>query len=100
MTLFFFFIRHTNQTLADEVGIDVTRHVVNNLVGAQPKYLGVRMEGADLAMLEATTYVYANYLNRTTGLAKLNPEDERRLKEKMAEHARSDDPSGRLNSSS
>ena len=30
-------------------------------------------------------------------LAKLNPEDERRLKEKMAEHARSDDPSGRLN---
>ena len=53
MTLFFFFIRHTNQTLADEVGIDVTRHVVNNLVGAQPKYLGVRMEGADLAMLDA-----------------------------------------------
>ena len=53
LTLFFFFIRHTNQTLADEVGIDVTRHVVNNLVGAQPKYLGVRMEGADLAMLDA-----------------------------------------------
>ena len=43
----------TNQTLADEVGIDVTRHVVNNLVGAQPKFLGVRMEGADLAMLDA-----------------------------------------------
>ena len=30
-------------------------------------------------------------------MAKLNPEDERRLKEKMAGHARSDDPSGRLN---
>jgi len=40
-------------TLADEVGIDVTRHVVSNLMGEQPKFLGVRMEGADLSMLDA-----------------------------------------------
>ena len=38
-------------TLADEVGIDVAAKVVKNLEGATPKFLGVRMEGGDLAML-------------------------------------------------
>jgi len=36
-------------TLADEVGIDVTTHVVHNLT----EDLGVRMEGADLSFLDA-----------------------------------------------
>jgi enoyl-CoA hydratase/long-chain 3-hydroxyacyl-CoA dehydrogenase len=39
-------------TLADEVGIDVCSKVVKNVIGDQPKFLGVRMEGADLAMVQ------------------------------------------------
>jgi enoyl-CoA hydratase/long-chain 3-hydroxyacyl-CoA dehydrogenase len=52
-------------SLADEVGIDVARHVVNNLIGEQPKYLGVRMEGCDLKMLDK--FVEAGLLGRKTG---------------------------------
>lgn len=52
-------------TLADEVGIDVANHTVHNLIGEQPKYLGVRMEGADLGMLEA--FVKAGILGRKAG---------------------------------
>lgn len=53
-------------TLCDEVGIDVSRHVVHNLVGDPQKgYLGVRMEGADLRMLDK--FVEAGLLGRKTG---------------------------------
>jgi len=53
-------------TLCDEVGIDVSRHVVNNLVGDPAKgYLGVRMEGADLRMLDK--FVENGLLGRKTG---------------------------------
>jgi len=53
-------------TLADEVGIDVARHVVNNLIGDPAKgYLGVRMDGADLSALEA--FVKAGFLGRKSG---------------------------------
>jgi enoyl-CoA hydratase/long-chain 3-hydroxyacyl-CoA dehydrogenase len=38
-------------TLSDEVGHDVTQKVVKNLIGPNPKYLGVRMEGANLEIL-------------------------------------------------
>jgi 3-hydroxyacyl-CoA dehydrogenase len=39
-------------SLVDEVGIDVAKHVVANLCGAQPKFLGVRMDGANLEMID------------------------------------------------
>lgn len=52
-------------TLADEVGLDVTRHVVGNLQGEQPRYLGVRMEGADLKMLDR--FVEAGLHGRKAG---------------------------------
>ncbi|EOD31453.1 putative hydroxyacyl-coenzyme A dehydrogenase/3-ketoacyl-coenzyme A thiolase/enoyl-coenzyme A hydratase alpha subunit [Emiliania huxleyi CCMP1516] len=53
-------------TLCDEVGIDVSRHVVNNLIGDQAKgYLGVRMEGADLRMLDR--FVEEGLLGRKAG---------------------------------
>ena len=51
-------------TLADEVGIDVANHVVGNLVGEQPKFLGVRMEGADMGML--SDFVSSGLLGRKT----------------------------------
>merc|ERR1719240_377657 len=52
-------------SLLDEVGIDVTTKVVNNLIGEQPRYLGVRMEGADLSMMSA--FVEAGLLGKKTG---------------------------------
>lgn len=52
-------------TLCDEVGIDVTAHVVSNLEGEQPKFLGVRMGGADTSMLKA--FVEAGHLGRKAG---------------------------------
>jgi len=53
-------------TLADEVGIDVAHHVVNNLIGEPSEgYLGVRMDGADLKALEA--FVDAGFLGRKSG---------------------------------
>jgi len=52
-------------TLADEVGIDVSSKVTANLVGEQPKYLGVRMGGCELSMLNA--FVEAGLCGRKTG---------------------------------
>jgi enoyl-CoA hydratase/long-chain 3-hydroxyacyl-CoA dehydrogenase len=52
-------------TLVDEVGIDVANHVVNNLIGEQPKYLGNRMDGGDVNMLDA--FVEAGLLGRKSG---------------------------------
>jgi len=52
-------------TLCDEVGIDVAAHVVSNLEGEQPKFLGVRMGGADTSMLKA--FVDAGLLGRKSG---------------------------------
>lgn len=52
-------------TLADEVGIDVAAKVVKNLEGATPKFLGVRMEGGDLAMLHE--FVEKGHLGRKSG---------------------------------
>jgi enoyl-CoA hydratase/long-chain 3-hydroxyacyl-CoA dehydrogenase len=52
-------------TLCDEVGIDVAQHVVGNLVGDEPKFLGVRMEGADLGMMSA--FVDAGLKGRKVG---------------------------------
>ena len=52
-------------TLADEVGIDVATHVCHNLVGEQPKFLGVRMEGGDLSMLD--DFVSAGLLGKKAG---------------------------------
>ena len=51
--------------LGDEVGIDVANKVVGNLIGEQPKFLGVRMEGADLGMLKA--FVDKGLLGRKAG---------------------------------
>jgi len=51
--------------LLDEVGIDVTTKVVYNLIGEQPRYLGVRMEGADLSMMK--DFVAAGLLGKKTG---------------------------------
>ena len=39
-------------TLGDEVGHDVSAKVVKNLIGEKPKYLGERMEGGDLGILD------------------------------------------------
>jgi len=52
-------------TLLDEVGIDVAAHVVTNLVGDQPKFLGVRATGADINMINA--FVEAGLLGRKAG---------------------------------
>ena len=52
-------------SLLDEVGIDVTRHVIHNLIGDQPRYLGVRMGGADLTMMDAV--VEAGLLGKKVG---------------------------------
>jgi len=53
-------------TLLDEVGIDVTTHVVNNLIGDPAKgYLGIRMEGADLTIME--DFVAAGLLGKKSG---------------------------------
>jgi enoyl-CoA hydratase/long-chain 3-hydroxyacyl-CoA dehydrogenase len=52
-------------SLCDEVGIDVANKVVGNLIGEQPKFLGVRMEGADLGMLKA--FVDKGLLGRKAG---------------------------------
>jgi len=52
-------------TLADEVGIDVACHTVHNLMGEQPYYLGVRMGGGDLNMLN--DFVEAGLLGRKAG---------------------------------
>lgn len=52
-------------TLADEVGIDVAAKVVKNLEGAQPKFLGARMDGGNLDMLKEM--VEAGHLGRKSG---------------------------------
>jgi len=52
-------------TLLDEVGIDVTCHVLKNLIGEQPRYLGVRMEGADLGIMDE--FVSAGLLGKKAG---------------------------------
>ena len=52
-------------TLNDEVGIDVSAHVVKNLMGEQPRYLGVRMEGGDLRIMD--DMVAAGYLGKKSG---------------------------------
>jgi len=52
-------------TLCDEVGIDVAAHVVSNLEGEQPKFLGVRMGGANNEMLK--DFVEAGLLGRKAG---------------------------------
>ena len=52
-------------SLLDEVGIDVTTHVLNNLTGEQPRYLGLRMEGADLGIME--DFVNAGLLGKKAG---------------------------------
>merc|ERR1719240_2543358 len=52
-------------TLGDEVGLDVTSKVVKNLVGETPKFLGVRMEGGDLSMLDEM--VEAGFLGKKSG---------------------------------
>jgi len=52
-------------TLCDEVGIDVAQHVVSNLEGEQPKFLGARMGGADTGMLK--DFVAAGLLGRKAG---------------------------------
>jgi len=52
-------------TLCDEVGLDVAAHVVSNLEGEQPKFLGVRMGGADTAMLKEM--VDSGLLGRKSG---------------------------------
>jgi enoyl-CoA hydratase/long-chain 3-hydroxyacyl-CoA dehydrogenase len=52
-------------TLADEVGIDVASKVTKNLVGEQPYYLGVRMEGGDLTMIDA--FVEQGLLGKKSG---------------------------------
>jgi enoyl-CoA hydratase/long-chain 3-hydroxyacyl-CoA dehydrogenase len=52
--------------LIAQVGIDVTTHVVNNLIGDPAKgYLGVRMEGADLKIMD--DFVAAGLLGKKTG---------------------------------
>ena len=52
-------------TLLDEVGIDVTTHVINNLIGEKPMYLGERMEGADLGLMQ--DFVDAGLLGKKAG---------------------------------
>jgi enoyl-CoA hydratase/long-chain 3-hydroxyacyl-CoA dehydrogenase len=52
-------------TLLDEVGIDVTAHVLQNLIGPQPHYLGNRMEGADLGIM--ADFVQAGLLGKKSG---------------------------------
>lgn len=49
------------------------RYGATNLVLDTPATPGLDSSIELLAPLEATTYVYQRYLNRTTGLAKLNP---------------------------
>jgi enoyl-CoA hydratase/long-chain 3-hydroxyacyl-CoA dehydrogenase len=51
--------------LGDEVGIDIAAHVVKNLAGPTPRYLGVRMEGGDLNVLD--DMVAAGLLGKKTG---------------------------------
>jgi enoyl-CoA hydratase/long-chain 3-hydroxyacyl-CoA dehydrogenase len=53
-------------TLLDEVGIDVTSHVLDNLIG-DPKdnYLGIRMDGADLGIMK--DFVDAGLLGKKSG---------------------------------
>jgi hypothetical protein len=48
-----------------QVGIDVTCHVLKNLIGEQPRYLGVRMEGADLGIMDE--FVSAGLLGKKAG---------------------------------
>lgn len=52
-------------TLGDEVGLDVTAKVVKNLMGPQPKFLGERMEGGDLSILD--DMVAAGFLGKKAG---------------------------------
>ena len=52
-------------SLLDEVGIDVTTHVMHNLMGEQPRYLGLRMEGADLTIMDE--FVKAGLLGKKAG---------------------------------
>jgi len=52
-------------TLGDEVGIDVSAKVVKNLMGDQPRYLGVRMSGGDLTILD--DMVAAGFLGKKSG---------------------------------
>jgi enoyl-CoA hydratase/long-chain 3-hydroxyacyl-CoA dehydrogenase len=52
-------------SLLDEVGIDVTCHVLKNLMGEQPRYLGLRMEGADLGIMD--DFVNAGLLGKKAG---------------------------------
>ena len=52
-------------SLLDEVGIDVTTHVMHNLMGEQPRYLGLRMEGADLKIMD--DFVSAGLLGKKAG---------------------------------
>jgi enoyl-CoA hydratase/long-chain 3-hydroxyacyl-CoA dehydrogenase len=52
-------------SLLDEVGIDVTTHVMHNLQGEQPTYLGLRMGGADLGIMD--DFVAAGLLGKKTG---------------------------------
>jgi enoyl-CoA hydratase/long-chain 3-hydroxyacyl-CoA dehydrogenase len=52
-------------TLADEVGMDVATHVVHNLIGEKPKFLGERMGGADLSMMDEC--VKSGMLGRKSG---------------------------------
>jgi len=52
-------------SLLDEVGIDVTTHVLKNLLGEQPRYLGLRMEGADLGIMD--DFVAAGLLGKKAG---------------------------------
>ena len=51
--------------LLDEVGIDVTCHVMKNLMGEQPRYLGNRMNGADLTIMD--DFVAAGLLGKKVG---------------------------------
>jgi len=52
-------------SLLDEVGIDVTTHVLKNLLGEQPRYLGNRMDGADLGIMD--DFVAAGLLGKKAG---------------------------------
>jgi len=52
-------------SLLDEVGIDVTTHVLKNLIGEQPYYLGLRMGGADLGIMD--DFVAAGLLGKKAG---------------------------------
>jgi enoyl-CoA hydratase/long-chain 3-hydroxyacyl-CoA dehydrogenase len=69
-------------SLLDEVGLDVTCHVMHNLMGEQPRYLGLRMGGADLAIMD--DFVAAGLLGKKTGKGIFDHKVEKGAKEKKS----------------